>query len=67
MKLLKNQWIEKEDAELQVPIYVSCHVAKCKRLVKISGEGRMRGQPVEIKGRVGSLNAFYQGKTAYPV
>jgi uncharacterized protein involved in outer membrane biogenesis len=40
---------------------------KSERLVKISGEGRMRGQPVEIKGRVGSLNAFYQGKTAYPV
>jgi uncharacterized protein involved in outer membrane biogenesis len=38
-----------------------------ERLVKITGEGRMQGQPVKIKGRVGSLNTFYQGKTAYPV
>ena len=29
MKLLKNQRIEKEDVEVQVPICVSFHLAKC--------------------------------------
>jgi uncharacterized protein involved in outer membrane biogenesis len=37
------------------------------RLVTLEGGGRMRGQPVQLKGRVGSLHAWHIGTQPYPV
>ncbi len=37
------------------------------RLVTLEGGGRMRGQPVQLKGRVGSLHAWHSGSQPYPV
>jgi uncharacterized protein involved in outer membrane biogenesis len=37
------------------------------RLVTLEGEGRMRGQPVQLTGRVGSLHAWRDDLQPYPV
>jgi uncharacterized protein involved in outer membrane biogenesis len=37
------------------------------RLITLEGEGRVRGQPVQLKGRVGSLHAWRAGSQPYPV
>jgi hypothetical protein len=38
-----------------------------ERFVNIAGEGRMRGQPLHLKGRVGSLYALHAAQAPYPV
>jgi AsmA family protein len=38
-----------------------------ERFVDIAGEGRMRGQPLHLKGRVGSLYALHEAQAPYPV
>jgi uncharacterized protein involved in outer membrane biogenesis len=36
-------------------------------LVTLEGGGRVRGQPVQLKGRVGSLHDWHSGSQPYPV
>jgi len=38
-----------------------------ERFVNITGEGRMRGQPLHLKGQVGSLYALHAAQAPYPV
>jgi uncharacterized protein involved in outer membrane biogenesis len=38
-----------------------------ERFVNITGEGQMRGQPLHLKGRVGSVHALHQAQAPYPV
>jgi uncharacterized protein involved in outer membrane biogenesis len=38
-----------------------------ERFVNMVGEGRMRGQPLHLKGRVGSLYALHAAQAPYPV
>jgi hypothetical protein len=37
------------------------------RVVHLEGGGRMRGQPVQLKGRLGSVHALHAGQQPYPV
>jgi uncharacterized protein involved in outer membrane biogenesis len=37
------------------------------RLVNLLGEGRVRGQPLQLKGQIGSFYALQAGKVPYPV
>jgi len=58
---------EERNTHVTVKFATHAGTSETERFVNIAGEGRMRGQPLHLKGRVGSLSALHAAQAPYPV